>query len=74
MCTHVAQPDHPRRTPPVRPDHPHHTPPARPDPLHQIQDITVQVQRMGTRVQNRAGVENYQTYRRTRSVSIYFSA
>ncbi len=70
MFTHVARLGPPRPTQTVRPAPPRHTQTVRPAPPRQTQDTTVQVQRTGTRVRSHADVENFQTYRRIRNVSI----
>ena len=82
MFTHVARPGPPRptqtvhpapprRTQTVHPAPPRRTQTVRPDRLRQTLDITVLVQRTGTRVRSHADVENFQTYRRIRNVSIF---
>ena len=71
MFTHVARPGPPRPTQTVHPAPPRRTQTGRAAPLRQTQDITVLVQRTGTRVRSHADVENFQIYRRIRNVSIF---
>ena len=71
MFTHVARPGPPRRSQAVHPAPPLRTQTVRPAPPRQTQDTTVLVQRTGTRVRSHADVENFQTYRRIRNVSIF---